>query len=149
MKNTIVSIKPAAMMLAIFLSLSASTHAQTLDGISGITSANTISMVVAMNAQSAYGNPYIAGISIPVSQNDLLVYPNPVISQTRIVLPEASAAPVFVDIVDLNGNVVRTYRYEPGIYNLDVDMSRLPAGLYSLRVSGKYISDYREKVIKE
>ena len=149
MKKTILSNKPAAIIFAIFLLFAKATQAQTLDGISGITSSNTISMVVAMRAQSALGGPFVAGVNIPVSQNDLLVYPNPVISQTRIVLQGRSAAPVFVDVVDLNGNLVRTCRYEPGTYNLDVDMSRLPAGLYSLRVFGNYISDYYEKVVKE
>ena len=81
--------------------------------------------------------------------NDLLVYPNPVISNTRIVLNTLPASDVHVDIIDMNGNLVRSYKYIPGTYNLDVDMSRLPLGLYSVRVYGKDIDFHNLKVVKQ
>jgi hypothetical protein len=83
------------------------------------------------------------------STNALLVYPNPVTSNTRIVLPAGSAAAVTVDVINMNGNIAHSYQYAPGIYNLDVDMSTLPAGLYNLHVSGNLISSYNLKVVKE
>ena len=83
------------------------------------------------------------------SGNDLLVYPNPVESNTRIVLPIASIGNVTVDVIDMNGNANRTYVYAPGSYDLDVDMSRLPAGIYSVRVTGKGVGFYNLKVVKQ
>ena len=81
--------------------------------------------------------------------NDILLYPNPVENQARIVLPQASIGTVTVDVIDLNGNVTRSYSYAPGSYQLDVDMSRLPAGMYSVRVFGKGVVYHNIKVIKE
>ncbi len=81
--------------------------------------------------------------------NDLLVYPNPTISTTRIVLPSPSIGVVNVDIIDLNGNVVRTEQFAAGSYNLDVDMSRLPTSVYSVRVSGKGDGFHNLKVMKD
>jgi type IX secretion system substrate protein len=81
--------------------------------------------------------------------NDLLVYPNPVLSQTKIVLDVIPVSDVFVDILDLNGRVDRSFQYTPGTSVLDVDMSRLPTGLYSVRVSGNDIGSHNLKVVKE
>ena len=53
-----------------------------------------------------------------------------------------------VDVIDMNGQIVRNYTYAAGTYNIDVDMSRLPAGLYSVRVSGDSIADHNLKVVK-
>ncbi len=81
--------------------------------------------------------------------NQLTVYPNPVVSNTKIILDQASAGNVNVNIIDMNGQVVRTYQYAQGSYSLDVDMSKLPAGLYSVRVSGKGMADHNLKVVKD
>ena len=81
--------------------------------------------------------------------NDLLVYPNPVFSSTRIVLDQVPGSSVFIDVIDMNGVVERTFQYAPGSYQLDVDMSNLPAGLYSVCVSGKYIGYHNLKIVKE
>jgi hypothetical protein len=66
-----------------------------------------------------------------------ILYPNPVIAQTRIVLPIVPKTTVDVQVVDLNGNIARTFSYAPGTYLLDVDLSRLPEGLYSVRVADR------------
>jgi len=76
------------------------------------------------------------------------VYPNPVLSATRVVLNTLTSSPVTVDVVDANGNIVRTYDYSAGIYNLDVDMSGLQQGIYSVRVYGKDISFTNLKIVK-
>jgi len=81
--------------------------------------------------------------------NDLLVYPNPTTSQTHIVMPLVIQAPVSVYIIDMNGNMVRTYQYAPGSNVLDVDMGSLTQGIYSVRLSGKYITDHNLRVVKE
>jgi len=99
-----------------------------------------------------YRTPYTNTTGIAATQNravnDLLVYPNPVYNNMRIVLPIVPYAPVNVYVIDMNGNVDRIYQYAAGTYNLDVDMSSLPAGLYSVRVSGKGIDDHNLKIVK-
>jgi len=81
--------------------------------------------------------------------NNLLVYPNPVASNTKIVLNELSTGIITVYVIDMNGNIDRTYQYPQGLKILDVDMSTLPQGLYSVRVSAKGIDDHNLKVMKQ
>ena len=89
-------------------------------------------------------------IENPVANtNDLLVYPNPVVSNTHIVLPGMAIATVTVDVIDLNGRIDRTFQYAPGAQELDVDMSRLTTGLYSVRVYDPASGYYNLKVVKE
>ncbi len=89
-------------------------------------------------------------INNPVAHvNDLLVYPNPVVSNTNIVLPGMAIATVNVDVIDLNGRIDRSFQYAPGAMQLQVDMSGLPTGLYSVRVYDPTSGYYNLKVIKE
>lgn len=69
------------------------------------------------------------------SNAGLLVYPNPVSSATRIELPRPAAANVTVAIVDVVGRAVKTYNYAPGNFILNVDMSGLAEGVYTLKVT--------------
>jgi hypothetical protein len=55
---------------------------------------------------------------------------------------------VAVDVLDMNGNRVRSYDFAAGIYNLDIDMSGLPPALYSVRVYGKDVPMQNLKVVK-
>ncbi len=79
----------------------------------------------------------------------LLVYPNPTFGNARVVLPSSSVGTVYVDVVSLNGNVLRSYQYVPGSYLLNVDLSTLPASLYSVRVHGDDVGFYNLKVLKQ
>ncbi len=81
--------------------------------------------------------------------NDLLLYPNPVASTTNIVLPGMSTTTVMVDVIDLNGRIDRSFQYAAGALELNVDMSNLPTGLYSVRVYDPTNGYYNLKVIKE
>lgn len=83
-----------------------------------------------------------------VGNDDLLVYPNPAVSNARIILPVASEGKVTVNVIDMNGNLMRSYKYEPRSYRLDVDMSQLPVGVYSVRVSGKGVGEHSLKIEK-
>jgi hypothetical protein len=80
---------------------------------------------------------------------NLLVYPNPATSGTRVVLPAPAIGTAYVDVIDLNGNVDRSYQYAPGSYELDVDISNLPVSIYSVRVYGTGIGFYNLKVVKQ
>jgi hypothetical protein len=85
--------------------------------------------------------PYVPG-------NNLLVYPNPVVSSTRVVLPYPSEGWAHVDVIDMNSQVLASYKYEPRSYLLDVDISFLPVGIYFLRIWGKGVNNYTVKVQK-
>ena len=89
------------------------------------------------------------GTVITYAYNDLQVYPNPVLDNTYIILTALPVSTVFVDVIDMNGNVARTYQYVAGTYKLDVDMSRLPTGLYSVRVHGKDVGFHNLTVVKQ
>jgi hypothetical protein len=64
----------------------------------------------------------------------VLFYPNPVASQARVWLPYASTSVVSVEVMNLQGTLMSSFRYAPGSRSLDVDMSTLPTGIYSVRV---------------
>jgi trimeric autotransporter adhesin len=82
------------------------------------------------------------------NQADLLLYPNPAVTNARIVLPEASYHDVFLEVIDLNGNVISSYQYPAGTYQLDFDVNTLPVGLYSLRVIQLGVSYHNLKLVK-
>ena len=83
------------------------------------------------------------------ADNALLIYPNPVLSNTHIVLPTLSTGVVTVDIIDMNGRVDGSYQYAAGATQLDLDMSTLHTGLYSVRVFDPAVGYYNLKVVKE
>lgn len=89
----------------------------------------------------------IAGVNGTV--NNLLAYPNPVINSTRIVLNEIPQNTVSVEVVDMNGNLVRNYNYAAGTTQLDVDMSRLSTGMYNARVISNGLTTQSIKIVKE
>ena len=64
-------------------------------------------------------------------------------------LPVVPTSATYIYVIDLNGHVDRTYQYAPGSYELDVDMSSLPTGLYSVRIIEPQQMDYNLKVVKQ
>lgn len=78
-----------------------------------------------------------------------MAYPNPTTGITRVTLPIVSAAEVYADVVNMNGSVMRSYQFAPGSYQLDVDLSNLAAGLYSVRVFGKDVALRNFKIVKQ
>lgn len=85
----------------------------------------------------------------PAQYNRLYLYPNPVTSQARVVLANRSATNVYVDIIDLRGQRVRTYNFAPDSYLLDLDMSNIPAGFYNMRIMEKGKAMQSIKVLKQ
>lgn len=81
--------------------------------------------------------------------NALPVYPNPVVNNTHVLLPTPSIDVVSVKVIDMNGVTTRSYEYPAGTTSMDVDMMRLPAGIYSVRISGKGMENYNLKVVKQ
>lgn len=86
--------------------------------------------------------------NMPGTNSDLLVYPNPVTSNVRILLPTEATNNVFVDIIDMNGRVLRSFEFGKGTFQLDMDMSALPVGLYSVRVAQAGMPLENLKVVK-
>jgi hypothetical protein len=93
-------------------------------------------------------NPTAIG-DLPDNFNDLLVYPNPVAANTNVVLPWPAPGKVYVNVINMNGMLARSFQYEPGANELQVDMSRLPNGIYSVRVTGYGIGFHNLKVLKQ
>ena len=96
----------------------------------------------AQNAEATGYGITTANTDFTYPVNDLLVYPNPTADITHIVLPVSSTGVVSVYVIDMNGNIVRTVQYPLGIYRLDVDMSSLPMGVYSVHVSGNGVGSH-------
>lgn len=93
--------------------------------------------VKSMAVQKRYtGTTGIATVN-GTTATDLLVYPNPVTDRTHIVLSAPAKYDVTVDVVDMNGHVVRTFQYAAGSTRLDVDMSNMPIGHYMANVKSK------------
>jgi Secretion system C-terminal sorting domain len=83
------------------------------------------------------------------TENDLPVYPIPATSTIRVVMNELAPGDIHADVLDLNGNVVRTYKYVSGSDLLEVNISGLPGGIYSVRVYGKDIASHNLKIVKQ
>lgn len=78
------------------------------------------------HSRAAYPQIMSAGIQ--------LVYPNPATSNTRIVLESTPVVPTTLSIYNTNGVLQGTYKLSPGAARFDLDVSFLPAGIYSLQV---------------
>lgn len=70
-----------------------------------------------------------------MAENKLLVYPHPVLSHTRIVIPDVSLDPIYVSVLNMNGRIEFTNMYPPGARILYLDMGILPSGTYMVQVS--------------
>jgi hypothetical protein len=84
-------------------------------------------------------DPLATGISEPVITEDgLALWPNPVNDQLNIALTGATSGTIDVQILDLNGRLVRSERRSlmTGRNQLLLSTSDLDAGLYLLRMTG-------------
>jgi len=131
---------------------SAAVYAQTTQY--DVTNANPISTTSDVSSPNTVSGPYAITDESVTTQasngdDDLLVYPNPAVSATRIVLNNVPGSAVYVEVIDMNGEIDRSFEYSPGSYFLDVDLSNLPDGMYSVRVSGSDVGYHNLKVIKQ
>jgi hypothetical protein len=62
------------------------------------------------------------------------VYPNPAIHSTTVVLNYIPVSKVFIDLVDFNGNIRRSYAFAPGGNKLSIDVGFLESGYYIMRI---------------
>ena len=77
-------------------------------------------------------------------KDEIFIYPNPVRDILHLSVP-TYLKPIRVEIFDLQGRLVRTQSkaFE------SIDMSQLPAGTYTLRVTLEDGKTYSDKVVKE
>lgn len=64
----------------------------------------------------------------------LTVFPNPANNNTTVVLNYMPVNKVFLDLVDFNGHIRRTFSFPPGTQQLSLDVSFLETGYYVLRI---------------
>lgn len=81
--------------------------------------------------------------------NTLLVYPNPAIDVTRIVLDAPATDKVYVNIINLNGRLMRTYEFASGTDQLDIDLGNIPTGLYNATIISKGAPVQSVKILKQ
>lgn len=110
----------------------------------------TLFMQVASAQTTLDGISYSSAMTpMPTIGNQLLVYPNPVALDTRIVLNEPSPDVVQAAVLGMAGRIEATYKYAPGTRVLYMDMSTLPVGLYNVQVSGAGIATTYLRVVKQ
>src|SRR5687768_14967625 len=62
------------------------------------------------------------------------VYPNPAINSTTVVLNYIPVRKVYIELVDFNGNIRRSYAFAPGGNKLSIDVGFLESGNYIMRI---------------
>jgi hypothetical protein len=125
-------------------------------GTNGLSSTNNIQTGAGMTDAVAYTDQtyslaaarQITNIYPAAVANDMQVYPNPTVNNAKIQLGKPATGNVDVQVVDLNGNIVKRFSYGQGNELLDIDLTNMPAGLYSLRVSGKDMAYHTLKIVK-
>ena len=103
-----------------------------------------LAFIAAIFTQTAF-----AETEFPTTGNKLVVYPDPVLLDTRIALKEPSGDIVYVAVMNMAGRIVTTNKYVPGTSVLYLDMSTLPVGQYNVQVSGAAIATTYLKVFKQ
>jgi hypothetical protein len=62
------------------------------------------------------------------------MYPNPATYQTRVVLGYTAQATVIAELVDMNGRLAARTSFPAGREVINIDVSRVPAGIYAVRI---------------
>jgi len=67
----------------------------------------------------------------------LIIYPNPVKDKLSIKLSATNEEKILVTLFDMNGKIVyKNFSNSNGGESFEIDISKIPAGLYSIKVSG-------------
>jgi len=82
---------------------------------------------------------YTLGVGAPVTREDLhlMVTPNPAHAEATVTFSLAKTASVTIEVLDLQGRVVRRYREATlvaGVHRVPFDSAGLPAGVYLVRL---------------
>ena len=131
----------------------------TRNGISSLDTNNTLNLTDQMGVQSKPDISYFNGsyyivysdlskislievseaLSIMDAPNSesLIIYPNPVKDKLSIKLSVTNEDKILVTLFDMNGKIVyKNFSNSNGDESFEIDISKIPAGLYSIKVSG-------------
>lgn len=95
-----------------------------------------------LTATDSYGAIAEQRITVIVNQSEVMelnIFPNPVVNTINIKWTSRWAGDVVVEVVALNGSIVRTFNIDDVqlLPYSQLDLSTLPTGVYFLNVSGK------------
>jgi hypothetical protein len=82
---------------------------------------------------SFYGN--VAGIPEAKPENSCVIYPNPSSAELTIKFEKATAKPVLVEILNSLGQKAVSIEVDSYVHSFPVNISRLPDGIYLLKIS--------------
>ena len=105
----------------------------TLSGVSVFTPLETRVCGIAATAKSVESH-------LKNTQNAFRAYPNPASSSVTLLLGNKERAQVEIELMDLNGKIVRVFcnkTLPAGTQTLHYDLSGLPSGIYNVRVLRK------------
>lgn len=68
------------------------------------------------------------------SFSEISVYPNPAQGLANVLTDQTTTTKMNILIVDLNGNVVKTFDYAPGANSFGIDVSTLKKGVYAVHI---------------
>ncbi len=76
-------------------------------------------------------------ISVRLNNNfsNALVYPNPTTGPLNIKLAESIKNNTTLDVTDVTGRVVKQQQVNKGVVNINLEVSKLPAGRYFIRIN--------------
>jgi hypothetical protein len=102
------------------------------------------------NAGLVFCNFGITGLPTDAAnpKNNIVVFPNPSEGQFSIQLPQAAKSNVSVTMFDVTGRVVYQHTATAGVDFISVNSSNLPAGIYSLQLTGEGIQSIGRIVIE-
>ncbi len=103
------------------------------------TGVNTVKVTGALPCQGAYEEVILVG-------DEPVIYPNPFESELEVYVPSAGSQ-VQVSLFNLLGQEVYSKAYISGEEVISLDLSRLPAGVYLMRINGEKMS-FTTKVVK-
>ncbi|WP_425391371.1 T9SS type A sorting domain-containing protein [Ekhidna sp.] len=74
------------------------------------------------------------------------IYPNPTTNQTNITINDGMATSI--ELITLNGTILKSIRYEEGINHHTFDVSKLNPGMYLIRVQGPDVNTIKRLVVE-
>ena len=82
--------------------------------------------------------------------NSLAIYPNPASDVLYLELNQNNLKQVRVDIIDVKGQILQNYKYPTNgnQFKENIDISRIPKGIYILRVGSDDNVNYLKLVIE-
>jgi extracellular elastinolytic metalloproteinase len=92
--------------------------------------------------------PVVLGVnSIGIANPKVTLMPNPASSLATIILDKPLSQDLYVELIDLNGKILRSTSLLRGVTSLDLDLNNLPAAVYIVQIKGEGFSEMRKLVV--